>query len=138
VARENVEIIRRGVDAINRKGPDALRELAAPEIVAELPEGLLDAGRHHGLESVLRVWHAYADEFEHFEWIIVGLDGVADRVLLCVRERGRGKESGVAVDWLRWWVFTLRDGLVTRAQCFLDEAAGLRAANLSGEAQPSR
>jgi ketosteroid isomerase-like protein len=75
------------------------------------------------------VWHAYADEFEECRWDVERLFGVEDRVFLRVRERGRGRgrQSGVDVDWQRWWVYTLRDGLIVRAQFCLDDSGALEA-----------
>jgi ketosteroid isomerase-like protein len=50
---ENVDVIRRGYDRINREGPDGARDSMNPDIVLEMPEGVLDAGAYHGRESVL-------------------------------------------------------------------------------------
>jgi ketosteroid isomerase-like protein len=105
---DNVDVIRRGYDAINREGPDGAREFMDPDIVLEMPEGLIDAGSYHGREALMRVWHAYFDEFEQFRWEVERLIGAGDRVFLRVRERGRGRQSGAEVDWQRWWVYTLR------------------------------
>jgi ketosteroid isomerase-like protein len=131
---ENVDVIRRGYDAINREGPDGARAFMDPDIVLDMPAGLIDAGSYHGRDALMRVWHAYFDEFDEFRWDVERLFGVADRVFLQVRERGRGRQSGVEVDWQRWWVYTLRDGLIVRAQFFLDESAALEAAGLAGDA----
>jgi ketosteroid isomerase-like protein len=114
---DNVDVIRRGYDLINREGPDGAREFMDPDVVLEMPEGVLDAGSYHGREATMRVWHAYFDEFEEFRWEVERLFGVEDRVFLRVRERGRGRQSGVEVDWQRWWVYTLRGGLIVRAHC---------------------
>jgi ketosteroid isomerase-like protein len=48
-------------------------------------------------------------------------------VFLRVRELGRGRQSGAEVNWQRWWVYTLQDGLIVRAQFFLDENTALEA-----------
>ena len=55
-------------------------------------------------------------------------------MFLRVRERGRGRQSGAEVDWQRWWVYTLRHGLIVRARFFLDESAALEAAGAGREA----
>ena len=88
---ENVDLIRRGYDRTNREGPDGARDSMDPDIVLEMPEGVLDAGSYHGREATMRVWHAYFDEFEEFRWEVERLFGVEDRVFLRVRERGRGR-----------------------------------------------
>ena len=40
---ENVDVIRRGYDRTNREGPDGARDSMDPDIVLEMPEGVLDA-----------------------------------------------------------------------------------------------
>jgi ketosteroid isomerase-like protein len=94
----NVDAIRRGYDVINREGPDGARDFMDPDIVLEMPEGVLDTGSHYGREATMRAWHAYFDEFEDFRWEVERLFGAEDRVFLRVRERGRGRQSGVEVD----------------------------------------
>ena len=126
----NVEVVRAGYDAINREGPDGARAFMDPDIVLEMPEGLIDAGSYRGRDALMRVWHAYSDEFDEFRWEVERLFGVEDRVFLQVRERGRGRQSGVEVDWQRWWVYTLRDGLIVRARFCRDEASALEAVGL--------
>jgi ketosteroid isomerase-like protein len=130
----NVEVVRAGYEAINSEGPDAARAFMDPDIVLEMPEGLIDAGSYHGRDALMRVWHAYSDEFDEFRWEVERLFGVEDRVFLQVRERGRGRQSGVEVDWQRWWVYTLRDGLIVRARFCRDEAGALEAVGLDGDA----
>jgi ketosteroid isomerase-like protein len=123
---ENVDVIRRGYDRIYRVGPDGARDFMDPDIVLEMPEGVLDAGTYHGREATMRVWHAYADEFEESRWEVEHLIGVEDRVFLRVRERGRGRQSGAEV---------------VRAQFCLDESTALEAVAISklrSSAPPSR
>jgi hypothetical protein len=63
--------------------------------------------------------------------------GVEDRVFLRVRERGRGRQSGVQVDWQRWWVYTLHEGLIVRAQFCLDESTALEATGAGAAVPPT-
>jgi hypothetical protein len=51
---ENVDVIRRGFESINRVGPDGAREFMDADIVLEMPEGLIDAGSYHGREALMR------------------------------------------------------------------------------------
>jgi ketosteroid isomerase-like protein len=131
---KNVELVRAGYEAINREGPDAAQRFMDPGIVLDMPQGLIDAGSYHGREALMRVWHAYFDEFDEFRWDVERLFGVDERVFLRVRERGRGRQSGAEVDWQRWWVYTLRDGLIVRAEFYADEASALEAMGLGGDA----
>jgi ketosteroid isomerase-like protein len=124
---DNVDVIRRSFDRINLVGPDGAREFLDPDIVLEMPDGVLNPGSYYGREAMMRLWHAYFDEFEDFRWDVERLFGVEDRVFLRVRERGRGRQSGAEVDWQRRWVYTLRDGLIVRARFCPDESSALEA-----------
>jgi hypothetical protein len=53
---------------------------------------------------------------------------VADKVVVGYRVTGRGKGSGVDVEMLRWNVYEVGDGLVTRVEIFGSEADALAAA----------
>ena len=53
-----------------------------------------------------------------------------DRVVVRTAQEARGKESGVAVTAVFWFVFALRDGRVVRIDIHAEEAAALEAAGL--------
>jgi ketosteroid isomerase-like protein len=135
VMSENVEIIRRAVEGFNRDGPRAqeIRQITDPEAELVLPGGLLDAGYYRGRDVVLAAWEAYVGEFDPFHLEIEQLVDAGDSVVARFREQGRGKESGVEVDWLRYVVYTLHQGRVIRTQYFLEEAEALKAAGLVPE-----
>jgi hypothetical protein len=49
--------------------------------------------------------------------------------------KGYSASASVAArcfDWQRWWVYTLRDGLIARAQFCLDESTAVEAAGAGG------
>jgi len=50
-----------------------------------------------------------------------------DRVLVAMRQRARGKGSGVEIEEPRYQLFTFRDGKVFRFEEYSDEADALNA-----------
>jgi ketosteroid isomerase-like protein len=54
-----------------------------------------------------------------------------DQVIVMVRRRGRGTQSGVEVDERQWHLWQFRAGKATRLRAFVDEGDALKAAGLS-------
>src|SRR6185295_10957113 len=108
MSQENVEIVRRAIDAFSRTG-EPPEDLFHPDVeVWESPElpGEL-AGK--GLENLIRVNENLLDSFE--EWSIEQekIFDLGERVLVFVRIRAKGKGSGVEVDAPMAYLLTVRD-----------------------------
>lgn len=72
----------------------------------------------------------FEDWFEAFEEFSVNPEDFRthdDRVLVSMRQRARGKGSGVEVEQRFYQLFTVRDGLVFGFEEFADEPEALRA-----------
>jgi ketosteroid isomerase-like protein len=126
MSQENVEIVRRAIDAFSRTG-EPPEDLLHPDVeIWESPElpGEL-AGK--GLENLVRVNQNLLDSFE--EWSIEQEKSfdLGERVLVFVRFRAKGKGSGVEVDALMAYVLTVRDGKVTEWCLFGDRSKALEA-----------
>ncbi len=87
-------------------------------------------GLHRGHQDYLRVWEAAIEAIDlrvdYGEIVDYG-----DRLLLCGRQTGRGRTSGVPVDQPLFQVITLRRGLATRTEQFTERRRALEAAGLS-------
>ena len=91
----------------------------------DLPEVVF--GRDDVIEAVRHYWGTW-DEYaiDPLEFIDVG-----QSVVITVRERGRGKTSGVPVERQQTQVWTFRNGRIVRWELFGDRASALQAAGLS-------
>ena len=128
MSRENVEILRRLYEALNRDDFDGAVEFAHPEVEFIRP-GFESRLRGAG---ALRAWlepDALVDQrWEAKEFRVNG-----DKVLVHQTNRARGASSGIELDVETWAVWTMDDdGLVTRIEGFLnhEESAALEAAGL--------
>ena len=74
---------------------------------------------HHGHQG-LREWLDAVDE------AFDGYRGGRGHLVTSVRQRGRGRTSGVDVDYVFTHVWTLRDGLGAEMRAFTDRDDALR------------
>jgi ketosteroid isomerase-like protein len=137
MSEENVEIVRRGFEILNRGGPEALWSggLWSPEIVWDTsPSGIPGLGVYRGYDEVRSAfednWFT-AFPFEEWEIAVEELIDHGDQVIAMSRQRGRGASSGVAAELEQAHVFTLRDGKIVRIDSYLDRKKALEAAGLS-------
>jgi len=130
MSQENVEIVRAGIDAYNRRDLDALLEHAAPDFVFDMSRSV---GPQRGMYSLdqLRSWVGdmwatfEIHQLKAHEFIEVG-----EHVVVPITAHARGRE-GIEATADTASVYTLRDGAVTRISMYQSrreaiEAVGLR------------
>jgi ketosteroid isomerase-like protein len=131
MSRENVEVVRRWLEAISGDSEDFDRAVTlVHRDVVLVPPG--DQPPYRGAQS-LRRWME-PDAFQEqvvkaFEPVVVRERTILGRQLVMAR----GAASGIELDVLTWSVWTFdEDGLITRIEIYLDheedkarEAAGL-------------
>jgi ketosteroid isomerase-like protein len=133
MARENLEVVRRLLDAIGPRDLDSLTELTDPEVewhsfFAELGEG----GEYHG-HAGLRQY--FADLAESWDVLRVHLDGLLDAGSVVIgvgRIQYKGRESGAESEMAAGWMFKFRDGRVLVFRAFRDPEQTLAAVGLTG------
>jgi ketosteroid isomerase-like protein len=138
MSEENVEMVRRGYEAWNRRDFDQLLELTDPEIefrpvsvsgeaFARLPG--VDAA-YHGPEGVRRLWETFIEPWEQITIEVEELRDSGDYVVAFVRFRAVARD-GLKVDLPSMHVLTFRRSRVIRLEAFADRAEALAAAGLS-------
>jgi ketosteroid isomerase-like protein len=126
---EMIAALRRLHDAFNRGDVEALVQMVRPDIE------LVRAGGQSSVKGVaaLREWME-PDAFEEQRVEPLDFRVKGDKVLEHAHATGRGAGSGIEVDVVGWFVWTLDDhGLVKKTQMFPphEEAEALKAAGLS-------
>ncbi|MHB8235020.1 MAG: nuclear transport factor 2 family protein [Solirubrobacteraceae bacterium] len=127
----NVVIVKRLMDAVNRRDVDTFALLATADlewfpVFAARLEGKPYIGRR-GIEAFLaevdQTWEQFLPVPEEYR-------DLGDRVLGLGRLRTRGRGSGVPVDSPWGAVYDLRAGEVWRIRTYLDHGEARRAAGL--------
>jgi ketosteroid isomerase-like protein len=126
-------LVRRGYAAAARGDLDVLMALMY-DPAAELSF----AGRvadfeqtYRGRDAAFAAYRSWVDTWDEYRREPIELADLGDRLLILLRESGRGKESGVAVETPLAMLLTFRGGRVVRHQEFRDwqqalEAVGVR------------
>jgi ketosteroid isomerase-like protein len=129
MSEANVQTLRGGLEAFNRRDKAAWIAICDPEIVNFPPREWPENAPIRGAESI---WDFYVEAVQawdagSFEWGEF-LDAGTDRIVANQVRTMRGKASGASVAWSYWVVFTFRDGKVLRSEWFADRAKALEAA----------
>jgi uncharacterized protein len=132
MSQENVDVIRQGWDAWLRGDLPGLFRQFDPEIVwdtshfRDWPESA-----YHGIAGVERFLNEWLDVWDDYE---VGVEDVLaapdGRVVSLIWHRGKGRNSGLAMEMEMAQIATVRDGKVTRLDNYDDRAEALEAAGL--------
>ena len=130
MSQENVDVARRSIDAYNRRDVEALRALDHPDIELDFSASRgVEAGVYRGVEAVLRLQRTY---FETFEEIVIKPDrfiDAGDSVVVPNVSRSRGR-GGIEVPARSTFVFTVRDGEITRICLYQELEQALEAVGL--------
>jgi ketosteroid isomerase-like protein len=132
MSQENVEIVCRALDMMNRGDLDAFDELVThdAEWVPAMP-GAVGGGNYRGREGFEAYLAEYREAWSAFRVVLAEYRDLGDRVLAFGRVEGRGKGSGVQVDAPVGMVIDFRGGKISRARGYLDYSEALRAAGLA-------
>jgi uncharacterized protein len=130
MSQENVDTVRRSIEAYGRKGLDGTLRHYDPEVEWEATEGFIEAGTYRGHEGIRRYFGTMEEEFEDVRIEPEELIDAGEQVISAVRISGRGKESGAPVALTLISVGSLRDGLIYRVRNYPDMATALEAAGL--------
>jgi ketosteroid isomerase-like protein len=123
---EATEFATRLYAAINARDRAAIKALCAPNIVVATT-----VEAYRGPEALLEWMDEGDDAFDEFTVELLEVEELDGRVVVSMRQRGRGKASGAEVDDRISHVWTIRDGRATRLQSFPRHDDALRYAQRS-------
>jgi ketosteroid isomerase-like protein len=129
-ARENVEAIRSGYDAVNRGDQEAFFQFLDPAIEWKAPDRTPFAGTYHGHEAVREFLDSYLEAFDDLHLEPEEFFDADDRIVVFVRESARGKGSGVEVQIRVGHLWTMREGKAVGFEYFPEREKALDAAGL--------
>jgi ketosteroid isomerase-like protein len=130
MSHENVEVVRRAVEAFHEGGfgSEATLEFFDVDAVFEEPPEQPGPRVAHGRESVSRIFTQFDAAWEEHQTHPDEIRAIDDeRVLLLSRDHFRGRD-GIELDQTSGTIFTLRGGKIVRMQAFWDRSKALEAA----------
>jgi ketosteroid isomerase-like protein len=152
VSQENVEIVRRFFDALERSlnAWDRSRSLAEAVRRDDLPQESREAFRYlspeaewnpifssetyRGYVEMAKAWDELLEAAgEYHVKLLDTMDLVDDRVFVVFGPALEGRSTGIHVDAAVFGVVTLRNGLIVRSDEYTNRAEALEAAGLSDQ-----
>jgi ketosteroid isomerase-like protein len=132
MSQENVEIVRRSFEAVNRADAEAMAALCTDDVEFVSMLSAVEEASYRGKEAwkdyftdMAETWGDWrAEDAEIFE----ADDG---RLASVFRMVGRGKASGAPVEQPVGVTYTFRDGKISRMRSYLDPRKALEAVGLS-------
>ena len=129
-SQENLELVKRVQDAINRRDAEAIQALFHPEFEFHSALAGVEGDIYRGVEGMRRYFLDVDATWEGFRIDLKEVREAGEQ--LFVRWRARGtSSSGVPLDQETAQVWTWRDGVPWRNRSFTDVAEALEAAGLS-------
>ncbi len=126
MSEAEIETVRRGVEAFNRRDLSALFEVTDPKAEFIPLRSVLEGTSYRGHDGLRRFFEDTAGEWDELtiegeEWRDLG-----DWVLVIGRFHARGRGSGVELHSPAAWLVSLREGRIAylRAYSDVEEAVG--------------
>jgi ketosteroid isomerase-like protein len=111
VPAENVEIVKRGFEAFDQGGVEALLEFVHEDFEATTPPGLAsEPDTYRGHEGVRRYFDSFYEAMDDIRWEPHSFQEVGDKVVVEFTLYARGKSTGLEFGQPAVQVWTLRDG----------------------------
>jgi ketosteroid isomerase-like protein len=127
MSKENVEIVRRGIEAWERGDLSEVIRVFDETVVTRPIIG----PEWHGPQGVLEMAADWVEGFDEFTMSGEEFIDAGDAVVVRIRQEGRGTSTGVPVQVTFWFVYTLKDAKVIRFEMFQDRDEALQAGGVS-------
>jgi ketosteroid isomerase-like protein len=132
MSQENVELVRLGFQAVERRDWALVQENSHPDLVIVQPPEVPDAKTYSGPTAFADAANDWPSQWEDFRLELVELIDVdEERVISVTRHYGRGAESGIEMEFDVVYISTLRDGKLARLDMFFGREQALAAVGLS-------
>jgi ketosteroid isomerase-like protein len=111
-----VDVVRAAYAAYNRGEIDEGRRYLSPDLEWVLPPTALHGDVLHGPDALLRELESEFEAFSRIRREPLELSQQGERVRAVIAASMRGRHSGIELEQRAEHVFTVRDGLIVRAE----------------------
>lgn len=129
MSRENVEVVRRSVSALAAGDWQRVFETWDPQIEWNFEREAVISGLHRGRDQVRAALSSFITEWEDFAVEIEDVIAADhERVVMFLHLTGRGRGSGVPLDFRIANIFTIRGRRIVKVREYFDREQALEAA----------
>jgi len=123
---ENVDIVRRAHEALNRGNIDALVALCHEGFRLDMSDRIFNPAVYEGHDGIRQFYAEVRDVWEIYVWVPEQLIEAGSDVVALLRSTGRGRESGVEVERETAIVWSLRERRLTSLRFYRNRDEALR------------
>jgi ketosteroid isomerase-like protein len=134
MSEENVEIVRRVYERWSQ-GDLRTVEVLDPLVLFVLPAEFPDAGTYLGLDRLAEYMRGFLEPWTRLTIEAEEILEAGDTVVVGVRQRGVGGESGIPTEMHYFTLWSFRGRKVIRIESFRERAEALEAAGLQVDAK---
>jgi ketosteroid isomerase-like protein len=127
VSHENVEIVLRAYEHLNRGDVDALIDLCDDEFVMDMSERVFNPDIYRGRDDIWRFYGEVRNAWESYQWDVEETQANGDSVVAMLHCHGQSREGGPPVDWRVAWLWELRDRRLIALRFYRDRTAAVEA-----------
>jgi ketosteroid isomerase-like protein len=132
MSQDNVELVRRGTDAYNRRDLDGILEDWAPDAVVDWSHSRgFDAGVFRGHDEIRAFWQRLLDAFDEVRVELVDPVEVEEGLVVAENVAYQRGRDGIEVQARSAWLIAIRDGETTSFTLYQTKQEALEAAGLS-------
>jgi ketosteroid isomerase-like protein len=131
MSQENIELVRRGIEAFNRHDVEGMKATCTPDFELVPLRAAMEGTTYKGPDAIAEAFRDFDESWEELRYDIEDILVAGDRVVAITRLRGRGRQSGVSIDQAVALMFNVRDGKAASMRSYSDVDAALEAAGLS-------
>jgi ketosteroid isomerase-like protein len=132
MSQEWVDLVRLGFEAIERGDMAVFDGMTTEDLVLVQPPEVPDTKTYEGRDAIVESLEDWPKQWEDFRMDLIEIIDAGDEVAVSVtRHRGRGRESGIEMDFEVFYVQRGRDGKLARLEMFFSREQALEATGLS-------
>jgi ketosteroid isomerase-like protein len=127
MSQEDIERLRRGYEAFNEGGVDAIVSLLAPEIQVHDRESSPDRETYHGRGGIRELFQSTAEAFDELRLEPEEFIDLGDHTIVVLRQQVRGRRSGAEIVGRIAHVWTMQEGRAVDLRICRDKEQALKA-----------
>jgi len=131
MSQQNLEIVRRGIEAFNSEDIERILEFIHPDFVTEVPPQFsTEPDTYVGHEGVRRYFESFLEAMDEIRFHVEQMWDAGDSVVLALRVTARGRQTAIPVEQRMAQVWHVRDGKADRATIYSSVGEAFEAAGL--------
>jgi len=131
MSQENVEIVRRIYEQLNRGDVEGVVELCDDDFLMDMSERVFNPDTYRGPDGIRRFYDGVRGAWESYRWNVEETRVSGDALVAMLHCQGQSRKSGPGVDWRVAWLWKMRRGRPVSVRFYRDRDKALEAAGLS-------